>query len=61
MSNKAAILDKLRNYEYEKCDCGGAPTGEPPLLIERGGHHGNSQARPHRRMALDQVVGLTPQ
>ena len=24
MSNKAAILDKLRNYEYEKCDCGGA-------------------------------------
>ena len=34
MSNKAAILDKLRNYEYEKCDCGGA-VGDIYALI----HH----------------------
>lgn len=34
MSNKAAILDKLRNCEYEKCDCGGA-VGDIYALI----HH----------------------
>lgn len=34
MSIPATIVDKLRNYEYEKCDCGGA-VGDIYALI----HH----------------------